>query len=85
MNCELRQFIDDLIFHVILNLHSAFSLQVKNPKRDLPLGIAFSLLICCALYMLVSVVVVGLIPYYELDPDTPISSAFSSQGMQWAA
>ncbi|XP_021756012.1 cationic amino acid transporter 2, vacuolar-like isoform X2 [Chenopodium quinoa] len=59
--------------------------EVKNPKRDLPLGIAFSLLICCALYMLVSVVVVGLIPYYELDPDTPISSAFSSQGMQWAA
>ncbi|KNA10215.1 hypothetical protein SOVF_146580 [Spinacia oleracea] len=59
--------------------------EVKNPKRDLPLGIAFSLLICCTLYMLVSVVVVGLIPYYELDPDTPISSAFSSQGMHWAA
>ncbi|KAL2900857.1 Cationic amino acid transporter 2 vacuolar [Bienertia sinuspersici] len=59
--------------------------EVKNPKRDLPLGIAFSLLICCTLYMLVSVVVVGLIPYYKLDLDTPISSAFSSQGMDWAA
>lgn len=35
--------------------------------------------------MLVSLVVVGLVPYYDLDPDTPISSAFSSHGMQWAA
>ncbi|KAL9247085.1 hypothetical protein vseg_020553 [Gypsophila vaccaria] len=59
--------------------------EVKNPKRDLPLGIAFSLFICCGLYMLVSVVVVGLVPYYELDPDTPISSAFDSHGMHWAA
>lgn len=59
--------------------------EVKNPQRDLPLGIAFALLICCALYMLVSLVVVGLVPYYDLDPDTPISSAFSSHGMQWAA
>uniref|UniRef100_A0A7C8ZSL2 Cationic amino acid transporter C-terminal domain-containing protein n=1 Tax=Opuntia streptacantha TaxID=393608 RepID=A0A7C8ZSL2_OPUST len=59
--------------------------EVKNPQRDLPLGIAFSLLICCALYMLVSLVLVGLVPYYDLDPDTPITSAFSRHGMQWAA
>ncbi|KAH9626766.1 hypothetical protein KSS87_022080 [Heliosperma pusillum] len=59
--------------------------EVKNPKRDLPLGIAFSLFTCCGLYMLVSSVVVGLVPYYELDPDTPISSAFDSHGMHWAA
>ncbi|KAK9715883.1 hypothetical protein RND81_06G196400 [Saponaria officinalis] len=59
--------------------------EVKNPKRDLPLGIALSLFICCGLYMLVSVVVIGLVPYYELDSDTPISSAFDSHGMHWAA
>ncbi|XVF30727.1 hypothetical protein REPUB_Repub16aG0083500 [Reevesia pubescens] len=59
--------------------------EVKNPQRDLPLGIATALSICCGLYMLVSVVIVGLVPYYEMDPDTPISSAFASNGMQWAA
>jgi amino acid transporter len=59
--------------------------QVKNPQRDLPLGIGLSLSICCSLYMLVSVVIVGLVPYYAMDPDTPISSAFSVHGMQWAA
>lgn len=59
--------------------------EVKNPQRDLPVGIAAALSICCALYMMVSVVVVGLVPYFAMDPDTPISSAFASHGMHWAA
>ncbi|KAF5725739.1 Cationic amino acid transporter 2 isoform 1 [Tripterygium wilfordii] len=59
--------------------------EVKNPQKDLPLGIGLSLSICCTLYMLVSIVIVGLVPYYSMDPDTPISSAFAHHGMQWAA
>ncbi|XP_057738267.1 cationic amino acid transporter 2, vacuolar-like isoform X1 [Arachis stenosperma] len=59
--------------------------EVKNPQRDLPLGIGGSLFLCCGLYMMVSVVIVGLVPYYAIDPDTPISSAFADHGMQWAA
>ncbi|KAF5799368.1 putative amino acid/polyamine transporter I, cationic amino acid transporter [Helianthus annuus] len=59
--------------------------EVKNPQRDLPLGIGAALSICCMLYMLVSAVIVGLVPYYAMDPDTPISSAFASHGIQWAA
>ncbi|XP_044499404.1 cationic amino acid transporter 2, vacuolar-like [Mangifera indica] len=59
--------------------------EVRNPQRDLPLGIGSALSICCALYMLVSSVIVGLVPYYAMDPDTPISSAFANHGMQWAA
>ncbi|XP_050370427.1 cationic amino acid transporter 2, vacuolar-like [Argentina anserina] len=59
--------------------------EVKNPQRDLPLGIGVALSICCALYMLVSMVIVGLVPYNAMDPDTPISTAFASNGMQWAS
>ncbi|KAL5580149.1 hypothetical protein UlMin_012591 [Ulmus minor] len=51
----------------------------------LPLGIGAALSICCPLYMLVYVVVVGLVSFHAMDPDTLISSAFSSHGMQWAA
>ncbi|XP_019093276.1 PREDICTED: cationic amino acid transporter 2, vacuolar-like [Camelina sativa] len=58
--------------------------EVKNPQRDLPIGIGLALLLCCSLYMMVSIVIVGLIPYYAMDPDTPISSAFASHDMQWA-
>ncbi|MED6221088.1 Carnitine O-acetyltransferase mitochondrial [Stylosanthes scabra] len=59
--------------------------EVKNPQRDLPLGIGGSLFVCCGLYVMVSVVIVGLVPYYAIDLDTPISSAFADHGMQWAA
>ncbi|XVF30728.1 hypothetical protein REPUB_Repub16aG0083600 [Reevesia pubescens] len=59
--------------------------EAKRPLQDLPLGIGMTLSLCCILYMLVSVVIVGLVPYYSLNPDTPISSAFSANGMQWAA
>ncbi|XP_004489656.1 cationic amino acid transporter 2, vacuolar-like [Cicer arietinum] len=59
--------------------------EVKNPQRDLPLGIGASLSLCCGLYMLVSIVIVGLVPYYDINPDTPLSSAFADNGMQWAA
>ncbi|XVE62501.1 hypothetical protein DITRI_Ditri06bG0122700 [Diplodiscus trichospermus] len=59
--------------------------EAKRPLRDLPLGIGMTLSLCCILYMLVSVVIVGLVPYYSLNPDTPISSAFSANGMQWAS
>ncbi|KAM0838533.1 hypothetical protein ACQ4PT_060906 [Festuca glaucescens] len=58
--------------------------EVKNPQRDLPLGMGLTLSLCCFLYMMVSVVIVGLVPYYAMDPDTPISSAFAQHGMQWA-
>jgi cationic amino acid transporter 1 len=34
--------------------------------------------------MLVSIVIVGLVPYFAMDPDTPISSAFARHGMHWA-
>uniref|UniRef100_A0A6N2MSU4 Uncharacterized protein n=1 Tax=Salix viminalis TaxID=40686 RepID=A0A6N2MSU4_SALVM len=57
-----------------------------SATRDLPpLGIGLALSVCCCLYMMVSVVIVGLVPYYAMDPDTPISSAFAAYGMQWAA
>ncbi|KAL7093103.1 hypothetical protein ACP275_11G022400 [Erythranthe tilingii] len=59
--------------------------EVKNPQRDLPVGIGVALSICCTLYILVSAVIVGIVPYYAMDPDTPISSAFASHGIKWAA
>lgn len=58
--------------------------EVKDPQRDLPLGIGLSLFICSGLYMLVSAVIVGIVPYYSMDPDTPISSAFADHGLHWA-
>ncbi|KAJ1970187.1 hypothetical protein IWQ62_000096 [Dispira parvispora] len=52
--------------------------EAKNPKRDLPIGIITSLVICTALYIATATVVVGLRPYYELDVAHPISFALET-------
>jgi len=40
--------------------------EVKNPKRDLPIGIIGSLIICTILYIAVAAVFTGIIPYQAL-------------------
>src|SRR5881398_1688450 len=43
--------------------------EAKNPQRDMPIGIIGSLLICTALYILVSGIATGVISYKELNVD----------------
>ena len=40
--------------------------EVRNPKRDLPVGIIGSLIICTFVYVLVAAVFTGIIPYHDL-------------------
>jgi APA family basic amino acid/polyamine antiporter len=40
--------------------------EAKNPQRDMPIGILGSLAICTILYILVSGVMVGLVPYKQM-------------------
>jgi APA family basic amino acid/polyamine antiporter len=40
--------------------------ETKNPKRDLPIGIIGSLIICTAIYVVVAMVFTGIIPYSAL-------------------
>jgi basic amino acid/polyamine antiporter, APA family len=40
--------------------------EARNPQRDMPLGILGSLVICTVLYILVSGVMVGLVPYQQM-------------------
>ncbi len=46
--------------------------EAKNPQRDMPRGILFSLAICTVLYCLVSLVLTGLISYKELNVPSPV-------------
>lgn len=54
--------------------------EVKNPQRDLPIGIIASLLICTVLYILVSAVITGMVPYAQIDPGAPLAAAFGKVG-----
>jgi APA family basic amino acid/polyamine antiporter len=54
--------------------------ETKKPKRDLPIGIIASLLICTVLYVAVSLVVTGMQNYRHLSVDAPLAEAFKSVG-----
>src|SRR5215218_2918171 len=55
--------------------------ETKNPEKDLPRGIIGSLVICTALYVAVSLVVVGMQKYTELSTTAPLADAFRSVGL----
>ncbi len=58
--------------------------EAKNPKRDVPIGIITSLLLCTVLYIAVSAVLTGMVPYDKISIDAPVSNAFAQAGLPWA-
>jgi APA family basic amino acid/polyamine antiporter len=57
--------------------------EAKNPRRDMPIGIIGSLLICTVLYILVSAIATGIVPYRELNVPDPIAVAADRAGLGW--
>src|SRR5439155_1145986 len=49
--------------------------ESKNPQRDMPIGILGSLAVCTLLYVVVSAVLVGMVPYGELNLPAPMAYA----------
>ncbi len=58
--------------------------EAINPKKDVPFAIIASLIICTVLYILVSLVLTGMVPYNKLDITAPVASAFEGVGLTWA-
>ena len=58
--------------------------EAKNPKRDVPVAIVASLLICTFLYIAVAAVLTGMIPYKDIKINAPVSDAFAQKGIWWA-
>jgi len=59
--------------------------EVRKPQRDLPRGIIGSLAICTVLYVAVSLVVVGMQKYTQLNVEAPLAEAFKAVDKSWAA
>jgi len=57
--------------------------ETKNPQRDLPIGIIGSLIVCTFLYILVSGIATGVVPYQELDVPDPIAVVADRAGLGW--
>src|SRR6266850_3086465 len=58
--------------------------EARNPQKDMPKGILGSLAICTVLYILVSGILTGIMPYTKLDVSHPVGYAVDSiPGLRW--
>ena len=59
--------------------------EAKRPQRDMPIGILGALVISTVLYILVAGVLVGIVPYLELNVAAPVGLAADRMGIGWFA
>jgi APA family basic amino acid/polyamine antiporter len=59
--------------------------EVKNPRRDLPLGIIISLALATLLYISVAFVLTGMVKYPLLNNPSPMAYALLSAGLRWGS
>jgi APA family basic amino acid/polyamine antiporter len=57
---------------------STTALEARNPQRDLPRGIIAALVISTILYVAMSSVITGLVPYDKLNVDAPVAVALDA-------
>lgn len=57
--------------------------EVKNPQRNMPIGIIGTLVICTILYVAVSLVLTGMVPYKELNVGNPVAYAMEMKNLDW--
>jgi APA family basic amino acid/polyamine antiporter len=59
--------------------------EAKNPQRDLPRGILWSLAVCALIYVLVSSTLTGMVKYDQLNVSSPVAYALGIVGVNWAS
>ena len=59
--------------------------EAKNPKKDMPIGILGSLVICTILYIIVAILTTGLKNYTQLNVAEPIALAVDVTGVKWGS
>src|SRR6202020_2995312 len=59
--------------------------EAKNPKRDMPIGILGSLVICTILYVAVGFVLTGIVSFDKLNVPDPIAIGIDVTGVKWGS
>lgn len=57
--------------------------ECKNPQRDLPRGMIYSLLICTAVYVILALVLTGMVHYTSLKVGDPLAMVFDAKGLKF--
>ena len=59
--------------------------EAKTPKRDMPIGILGSLVLCTVLYILVALVLTGLVNYHYLNVPDSLAVGIDATGVKWGS
>ena len=59
--------------------------EAVRPQRDIPIGILASLGICTLIYIVVSGLLTGIVPYQTLDVPSPVADALLRIGYRWSS
>ncbi|HMX40243.1 MAG TPA: amino acid permease [Saprospiraceae bacterium] len=57
--------------------------ECKNPQRDLPRAMVYSIVICTLLYICIALVLTGMVSYTKLNVSDPLAEVFKITGMKW--
>ncbi|NIH88172.1 amino acid permease [Amycolatopsis granulosa] len=57
--------------------------ETRDPRRNLRIGILGALGVCALLYIGVSLVLTGMVPFTDIDTGAPLAAAFDSVGQHW--
>lgn len=76
-----------LIFFAYIGFDATatYAEEARSPRRDLPIGILASLAICTAIYIGMSFVLTGMVPFAHIDVKAPFAAAFRARGLVWPA
>ncbi len=62
---------------------STLAEESKNPQRDLPKGMIYSLVICTVVYIILALVLTGMVSYQLLGVSDPLAEIFALKGVKW--
>ena len=62
---------------------STLAEESKNPQRDLPRGMIYSLVICTVVYIILALVITGMVSYTLLGVSDPLAEIFALKGVKW--
>jgi amino acid transporter len=62
---------------------STLAEESKNPQRDLPKGMIYSLVICTVVFIVLALVITGMVSYELLGVSDPLAEIFALKGVKW--
>ena len=62
---------------------STLAEESKNPQRDLPKGMIYSLVICTIVFVILALVITGMVSYELLGVSDPLAEIFALKGVKW--